>query len=124
MENNYKIKITGSGTPEQLATKLRSLALEMISTDTEGKFDEEFDGRSFEDEILYTEVQKLDGVYYQPEIDENGAVKGHVGQIISSFIVWRDKDNLMKDFPNCTPIEYSGDDIEDVTYWDDINKTY
>lgn len=57
-------------------------------------------------------------VYYQPDLDDVGDVKGHPGDTIHSFEVWGSKENLMKEFPNCTPIEYSGGDIEDLIFMD------
>lgn len=57
-------------------------------------------------------------IYYQPEIEMNGDIKGHPGISIASFEVWSDKKNLLTEFPNCIPIKYSGDDIEEPTFRD------
>lgn len=77
--------------------------LEYITDDEEcpyGTFDEEVE------------------VFYQPELDEFGDVKGHPGETIFSFEVWRSKENLLKDLPNCNPIKYSKYDIENPTFID------
>ena len=55
--------------------------------------------------------------YFQPDMS-SGYVHGHPGKTIPSFQVWKNKKNLMKAYPKCTPIEYSGDDIEDPTFMD------
>ena len=65
--------------------------------------------------------QTKDDVYYQPEINEKGEMKGYPGKSIPSFLVWASEDNLIKDYPRCTPIKYSGFDIEDPTYMDLVN---
>jgi hypothetical protein len=57
-------------------------------------------------------------VYYQPEIDEKGNIKGHPKESIFSFEVYRSKKRLMEDYPKCTPIRYTGDDIEEPAYRD------
>ena len=58
------------------------------------------------------------GTYFQPDIDDFGEVKGHPKEEIPTFCVWHKKEHLMEDYPNCTPIEYSGDDIEEPTFMD------
>lgn len=62
--------------------------------------------------------QEVELKYYQPEFDESGDIKGHSGSYIPSFVVWGKKENLLQQYPNCTPIEYSGDDIEGPTFAD------
>ncbi len=57
-------------------------------------------------------------VYYQPEFDEKGCIKGHPKEQIFSFEVYRSKKRLMEDYPKCTPIRYSGNDIEEPAYRD------
>ncbi|GIV43874.1 MAG: hypothetical protein KatS3mg035_0997 [Bacteroidia bacterium] len=57
-------------------------------------------------------------VYYQPELDENGYIKGHPKETIFPFEVWHNKEKLMELYPNCNPIEYHGDDIEYVQFMD------
>lgn len=57
-------------------------------------------------------------VYFQPEFDEKGNVKGHESEMLYSFNVWHKKENLLKEFPKCNPIEYNGDDIEEPTFMD------
>lgn len=54
--------------------------------------------------------------YYQPKIDDNGDIEGHSGENCFSFEVWSTKEKLIEDYPNCTPIEYSGDDIEEMSF--------
>ena len=56
--------------------------------------------------------------YFQPEFTEDGAIKGHEDDAIFSFEVWRKKENLLKDYPNCTPIEYINGDIENPNFVD------
>lgn len=59
-------------------------------------------------------------IYYQPKIDNEGNIAGHENwpAKLYSFQVWRKKENLLRDYPNCTPIKYSGNDIEDPTFED------
>lgn len=57
-------------------------------------------------------------VYYQPKFDDKGDIDGHPGEYCFSFEVWLKKEALLKDYPNCTPIEYSGDDIESPVFID------
>jgi hypothetical protein len=57
-------------------------------------------------------------VFYQPELDDLGDIKGSPGESIFSFEVWRSKENLLKDCPNCTPIEYKKGDIENPSFMD------
>ena len=54
-------------------------------------------------------------VVYQPEFLPDGYIKGHAKNSIPSFIVWVSKEKLMKDYPNCTPLEYNEGDIEEPT---------
>lgn len=56
-------------------------------------------------------------VYYQPELDRNMRIVGHTTHI-PSFLVWRNKENLLESYPNCIPIEYKGNDIKNPTYMD------
>jgi hypothetical protein len=70
-----------------------------------------------EDEEVPYGVAPFD-VYYQPELDDLGDVMGHPGETIFSFEVWENKEKLMELYPNCNPIEYHGDDIEDVQFMD------
>lgn len=58
--------------------------------------------------------------YYQPDIDINGNIVGHeYAKGFHSFMVWHSEDKLLEAYPNCTPIEYSGDDIEEPTFMDE-----
>ena len=52
---------------------------------------------------------------WQPEFDENGNIMGHEQDLGSlfSFEVYSSKEKLLEDFPNCKPIEYKYNDIED-----------
>lgn len=52
---NYEIKITGSGTKEQLEHSLRELARSI----QDAKGDAELDGAEWEDAILMTEIKAL-----------------------------------------------------------------
>jgi hypothetical protein len=63
------------------------------------------------------ETDQKDG-YWQPEFDENGYIKGHDREEMWSFEVYRSKERLMQDFPNCTPVKYSEGDIEDPVFKD------
>lgn len=56
--------------------------------------------------------------YYQPEFNGYGKIIGHEQDTCYSFQVWHKKKNLLKKFPNCKPVEYSGNDIEDPTFVD------
>lgn len=55
---------------------------------------------------------------YQPEFTDAGNIKGHETESIWSFQVWRSRENLLKEYPNCTPVEYDEDDIEEPTFMD------
>lgn len=88
--------------------------LESIEDDEEMPYDEDYDG----DETPESTVDN----YYQPELDDKGDILGHPGETIFSFEVWASKDELMKDFPKCTPITYSGDDIENPQFVDIIRR--
>lgn len=56
---------------------------------------------------------------YQPEFeDDSHRIKGHPEAEVYSFQVWRIKKNLLKEYPNCTPISYQKEDIEEPTYMD------
>jgi hypothetical protein len=97
---------------------------EMIAA-SYSKIQDKIDNRELGDNLVEVEDDEEmpfgtanDDVYYQPKIDENGCIVGHENDSIFSFEVYRSKENLMQDFPNCTPIEYSGDDIEDYTFVD------
>jgi hypothetical protein len=57
-------------------------------------------------------------VYFQPIINVDGNITGHEDSQIFSFEVWHNKENLLLEFPNCKPVKYSGDDIEEPTYRD------
>jgi hypothetical protein len=71
--------------------------------------DEECPYGTFDEEVV---------VFYQPELDDLGDIKGHPGESIFSFEVWRSKENLLKNCPNCTPIEYKKGDIENPSFMD------
>lgn len=43
---------------------------------------------------------------WQPEISPEGHITGHPEETIWSFEVWHTKENLLKDYPNCTPLHY------------------
>lgn len=62
--------------------------------------------------------KKKKNVYYQPKFDGKGDIAGHKGEHIYSFQVWRKKKNLIKEYPNCKPLRYSGNDIEEPTFMD------
>jgi hypothetical protein len=57
-------------------------------------------------------------LYFQPEFDKNGNVGGHPDVSIPSFLVWRNKEILKRRFPNCTILEYSGEDIKEPSFAD------
>lgn len=69
---------------------------------------------------LYLELKenKKKRYYYQPEFDDRGDVKGHPGEYIWSFEVYRKKSNLMKDYPKCNPLAYEYGDIEKPLFVD------
>lgn len=69
-------------------------------------------------EEIVTLDQKKAEHYYQPKFDDHGNVVGHEYDTCWSFQVWHKKKNLLKEFPNCKPIRYSGNDIEDHTFED------
>lgn len=83
--------------------------------------DEECPFGTFDDDGDETPESTVDN-YFQPELDDKGDILGHPGETIFSFEVWASKDELMKDFPNCTPIAYSGDDIENPQFVDIIRR--
>lgn len=56
--------------------------------------------------------------FYQPEINDEGNIVGHETEHIWSFEVWRKKKNLLRDYPNCTPLKYDEDGIEDPAFMD------
>lgn len=89
------------------------------------KIQDKIDNRELEDNIESIEDDEevpcgdvFSDVYFQPELDESGDIKGHPGETIFSFEVWQSKDKLMELYPNCNPIEYHGDDIEDAQFMD------
>lgn len=57
-------------------------------------------------------------IYYQPEFNDEGNIIGHEHDTCYSFQVWYHKENLLKAFPNCTPVQYKDDDIEDPVFED------
>lgn len=56
---------------------------------------------------------------YQPDTNHLGQVIGHETADFYSFQVWREKSNLLKDFPNCSIKEYDENDIEEPTFMDE-----
>lgn len=56
---------------------------------------------------------------WQPEFDDEGRAIGYdLNSSPHSFQVWRKKENLLQDFPNCIPVEYDEDGIEEPTFMD------
>ena len=55
---NYSIKISGSGTPDQIATRLLEIARNMQVELVHGDFEKEFEDKTFEDDILITEIKE------------------------------------------------------------------
>lgn len=56
--------------------------------------------------------------FYQPQINDEGAIVGHEDVEIFSFEVWASKEELLKQFPNCIVNVYTFEDIEDPAFVD------
>ena len=53
---------------------------------------------------------------WQPEFDSSGKIIGHeLEDGLFSFEVYSSKEKLLEDFPNCIPVEYDEDGIEEYT---------
>lgn len=56
---------------------------------------------------------------YQPKLNESGKIIGHESEEPPfSFEVWRKKENLISEYPNCIILSYNKGDIEEPTYRD------
>lgn len=64
----------------------------------------------------YNKLLNVDksAIYYQPDLPAD--LWGKLG--ISSFEVYRSRENCLKDFPDYEPLEYKNGDIENPTYID------
>lgn len=109
-----RVVVDENSTDEEIMEKAKSKFVEKINSEIGEHLEYIVD----DEECPYGTFNEEVEVFYQPEIDEEGMIVGHPEDSIFSFEVWRSKENLLKDFPECNPIEYTRDDIEDPTFID------
>lgn len=116
-----RVVVKANATEEEIARASKENFLSKISNN---EIQENIDVIMDDEECPYDAKTDETGsvllpVYYQPDFSDPD-----VNAQLSSFMVFADKEIAQKAFPNAKINEYSGNDIEEPTFMDDVYSEY
>jgi ribosomal protein S8 len=65
-----------------------------------------------------SDAEEISYDFYQPEMDDDGEIRGHRHEWVNDNEVWKSKEQLLSRYPNCTPVGFNEGDIEDPVFMD------